>query len=154
MTDLDIAEKVKIEYAVALASVRKTGGRIKIVKDDEAYYFETSLVDQIVEARCIEIFELINVELTKIDRYAKLPGGVVLTGGGAELSGIAACAKETLKLNARVGQPTKFTGINDEVNSTAWSTALGLMTIDIKEDLAINKPKPKKKRFGLKKDKK
>jgi cell division protein FtsA len=154
MTDLDIAEKVKIEYAVALSTARKTGGRIKIVKDDETHYFETSLVDQIVEARCVEIFELINLELTKIDRYSKLPGGVVLTGGGAELSGIAACAKEVMRLNARVGKPSKFTGISDEITGAAWSTALGLMTIDIKDDLAVNKPKTKKKLFGFKKDKK
>jgi cell division protein FtsA len=154
MTDLEIAEKVKIDYAVALSSARKTGGRIKITKDSETYYFETRLVDQIVEARCVEIFELVNLELRKIDRYAKLPGGVVLTGGGAELSGIVACAKEVMRLNAKVSRPTNFTGIDDKVAGTAWSTALGLMMIDIKDDIAINKPKPKKKFFGSKKSKK
>jgi cell division protein FtsA len=154
-TDLEIAEKVKTDYAVALASERKTGGRIKIMSAGETHYFETDLVDKIVEARCEEIFELINLELRKIDRYAKLPGGVVLTGGGAELSGVTACAKEIMRLNARVGKPPKFAGMGDQVASPAWSTALGLMVVDIKDDLSVNKPrKPKKSLFGRKKDKK
>ncbi|MDR3125573.1 MAG: cell division protein FtsA [Candidatus Nomurabacteria bacterium] len=146
-TDLEIAEKVKVDYAVAAASQRRKSGRIKIMADGRDHYFETALVDQIVEARMEEIFELVNLELRRVDRYAKLPGGVVLTGGGAELTGIAECAKEVMKLNAKVSEMHKFGGLGDKVSGPAWSTALGLMIVDIKDDIAVMKPKKAKKWF-------
>ncbi|MDR1196789.1 MAG: cell division protein FtsA [Candidatus Nomurabacteria bacterium] len=150
MTDIDIAEQVKLNYAVATSSQRKTGGRIKITKNDQDYTFETSLVDKIVEARMAEIFELVNVELSKIDRRAKLPAGVVLTGGGAQLAGIEASARETIRLNAKLGQYPNFGGKASEVAGPEWATALGLMMVDIKDDIAVNKPKPTKpKKFGF-----
>jgi cell division protein FtsA len=94
----------------------------------------------------------VNLELRRVDRYAKLPGGVVLTGGGAELAGIAACAKEVMKLNAKVSDAHRFGGLGERVCSPAWSTALGLMIVDIKDDIAVMKPKKAKKWF-LKKSK-
>ena len=153
-TDLEIAEKVKVDYAVAMADLRQTAGRIKITSGGEVYFFETALVDQIVQARMEEIFELVNLEFRRVDRYAKLPGGVVLTGGGAELSGIAACAREVLKLNAKVSDFHKFGGLGERVARPAWSTALGLMTVDIKDDIAVMKPKKARKfLFGGRKNK-
>jgi cell division protein FtsA len=143
-TDLEIAEKVKTDYAVAIESKRAKAGRIKIIANGEEHFFETALVDKIVEERMEEIFELVNLELRRVDRYAKLPGGVVLTGGGAELTGIAACAKEFMKLNAKVSDTHRFGGLGERVSSPAWSTALGLMTIDIKDDIAVMKPKKAK----------
>jgi len=146
-TDLEIAEKVKVDYAMAMPALRKSIGRIKIIANGDEHYFETDLVDNIVEARMEEIFELINLELRRVDRYAKLPGGVVLTGGGAELTGVSVCAKETMKLNAKVSEPHKFGGLGERISGPAWSTALGLMLVDIKEDIAVMKPKKAKKGF-------
>jgi cell division protein FtsA len=100
-----------------------------------------------------EIFELVNLELRRVDRYAKLPGGVVLTGGGANLTGIVTCAKEVMKLNAKVSEAHEFGGLGDKVSSPAWSTALGLMIVDIKDDIAVMKPK-KTKGFFFNKSKK
>lgn len=152
-TDLEIAEKVKVDYAVAMPDLRQSSGRIKIMMNGEEYYFETDMVDKIVEARMEEIFELINLELRRVDRYAKLPGGVVLTGGGAELTGIASCAKEIMKLNAKTSEAHKFGGLGERVSGPAWSTALGLMIVDIKDDIAVMKPKKQKKRFFGKQNK-
>jgi cell division protein FtsA len=84
-----------------------------------------------VDARLEEIFELVNKELKSIGRAAKLPGGAVLTGGGAQLSAIADYAKHALQLSARVGHTQEFAGVSDKVASPAWSTALGLMLIDL-----------------------
>lgn len=131
-TDLDIAEKVKLEHAYALANQRKDATdtvKVKIGKD--IHEFTTSDIDMIVDARLEEIFELVNKELKSIGRAAKLPGGVVLSGGGAQLRGIADYAKEALQLSARIGQAEEFSGVGDKVNNPAWNTALGLMLIDL-----------------------
>jgi cell division protein FtsA len=153
-TDLEIAEKVKTDYAVATPSQRDKSGRIKIMTNGEEHYFETALVDQVVEARMEEIFELVNLELRRVDRYAKLPGGVVLTGGGAELTGIVVCAKEVMKLNAKVSDAHRFGGLGERVSGPAWSTALGLMIVDIKDDIAVMKPKKTRNWFFKKSNKK
>jgi cell division protein FtsA len=130
-TDLDIAEKVKLEHAVATSELRDKDGLIKVKMGNQTLHFDSHLIDDVVEARLAEIFDLVNAELRRIKRYAKLPGGAVLTGGGAKLRGIADFAREALQLSARVGQPTGFGGMGDKVSDPAWATAIGLMEIDL-----------------------
>jgi len=129
-TDLDIAEKVKIEYAVAKTDLRKGGGIIRFKVGNETVTFPSDIVDEIVEARVEHTFELINNELRKVKKYANLPGGVVLTGGGAKLNGLAASVKEYMQLAARVGKPHEYGGLGDKIVGPEWATAIGLMKID------------------------
>ena len=131
-TDLDIAEKVKLEHAVAHVSARKdTKSTVSVKIEKTTHDFKVSDIDMIVEARLEEIFELINKELKSIGRAAKLPGGVVLSGGGVQLPGMTEYAKEALQLSARLGEADEFSGVGDKVNNPAWNTALGLMLIDL-----------------------
>ena len=55
-----------------------------------------------------EIFDFVADELKKIGRQGKLPGGLVLVGGGAKLPQIVDFAKSYLKLPARIGHPVKL----------------------------------------------
>ncbi len=131
-TDLDVAEEVKLKHAVAVPSMRKDRKETVSVKiNDQTHDFDTEDIDMIVDARLEEIFELVNKELKSIGRAAKLPGGVVLTGGGAQLSGIADYAKKSLQLSARIGHNPEFAGVSEKVANSAWSTAVGLMLIDL-----------------------
>ncbi|MCL1876817.1 cell division protein FtsA [Candidatus Saccharibacteria bacterium] len=143
-TDLDIAEKIKIEYAVASPSYRRGSGENLTVKvgsgaDVHTLEFNTAIIDEIVEARLEEIFEMINHELKKIKRLAKLPGGAVLTGGGARLKGIADYAREALSMNAHVIAPHGFNGVIDQITTPEYSTAVGLMLIDMDSAPVENK---------------
>lgn len=131
-TDLDIAEKVKLEHAVAHSDLRRgKSDMVKITIDKETHEFDISDIDMIVDARLEEIFEQINNELKSIGRAAKLPGGVVLTGGSAELKGIADYAKQALQLSARVGKPSGMGGVTDQVATPEFATAAGLMMSDL-----------------------
>jgi cell division protein FtsA len=60
-----------------------------------------------------------------------LPGGVVLVGGTAKLPGIADFAKQHLQLAARVGKLQPLSGLVDTVADPAYSTAVGLMLLDM-----------------------
>ncbi len=71
------------------------------------------LVD-IIEARVSEIFGLVQKELKKISRQELLPGGVVLTGGGAKLSKITDLAKQELKLPCKMGIPRGIIGLEED----------------------------------------
>jgi cell division protein FtsA len=129
-TDLAVAEEIKLKHATARAREATT---IEITHNKEKLEFSTDLVDMIVDARLEEIFELVNKELGSIGKAAKLPGGAVLCGGGANLDGIAEYAKSALQLPARVIKLPDFGGVSESVKDPAFATALGLMLGDLED---------------------
>lgn len=132
-TDLDVAEKVKVGHAVAVPTAHKNTSKKAVVKIDKvSHEFDIEDIDMIVEARLEEIFELVQKELQSIGRASKLPGGAVLTGGGALMPGIDEYAKNALQISARVGKPTGYGGVGEQTESPAFATAIGLMLSDMK----------------------
>lgn len=127
--DSDVAEKVKLKYAVA--SPRKTAELITIKHDGQSYDFKTEDIDEIVSARLDEVFESVEKELKKAGRAGKLPSGVVLTGGTANIKGIADLAKEKLGLAARVGKATGYAGVAEHIDQPQFAAVVGLMLVDI-----------------------
>jgi cell division protein FtsA len=144
--DMDVAEVLKIKYSYAAQGLRAKAEMIHLKTTEEEFVFDSRKVDMVVEARVEAIFELVNAELKKVDRFAKLPGGVVLTGGTSKLAGIIETAKAVLRLNTKVAQIPKFAGITDKIMNTKFITCLGLMLID-----AENRPQPKPKKRTLNK---
>ncbi len=130
-TDIPVAELVKQEFASALED-RKASREVTVnVADDEKLHFDRREIDLIVQARLDEIFEYVEKELRKIQRSKKLPGGIVITGGSSQIRNIAELAKERLELPARIARPTGFGGVIDTANTPEFSTAVGLMLLDM-----------------------
>jgi len=127
-TDPEVAEKIKLEHASAV--IRETHSGVSIKHEGEIQTFDTVDIDEIVEARLEEIFEGIQKELKKAGRAGKLPSGVVLTGGASQLKHLAEYAKTTLGLAARLGQPTGYGGVADDIDKASFATAIGLMLVD------------------------
>lgn len=138
-TDPEIAEKVKINHAAAIA--RGDGAAVNVEHDGETYSFSIADIDEVVEARLEEIFEAVQDQLRKSGRAGQLPSGVVLTGGTAKMQNIVEFAKRQLNIAARIGKPTGFAGMEENVNQPDFATAVGLMIIDSEND---NQPKHKK----------
>ena len=130
-TDPEVAEEVKLKHASAISKGDTSG--ISIKKDGEIYTFNTEEINEIVEARLEEIFEGVQYHLKKAGRAGKLPGGVVLVGGGAKLKHITEYAKESLGLAARLGQASGFGGVADDIDKLEYATAIGLMLIDAEQ---------------------
>lgn len=128
-TDLDIAEAVKVKYAMVDGEVPKRDIRIKINNKD--HVFKAEDVAMIAESRVEELFEYVQKELVRIHRAHKLPGGVVIVGGAAKLPGIAEFAKERLQLAARIGKLQAVNGLIDTVADPEYATAVGLMMLDM-----------------------
>ncbi|MEP6710255.1 MAG: cell division protein FtsA [Candidatus Saccharibacteria bacterium] len=127
-TDPEIAEKVKLTHADAVS--RKDVEGISVKQDSDVLTFNSSDIDEIVEARLDEIFDAVNKELKKAGRAGRLPSGVVLTGGTANLKHISEYAKEKLGLAARVGKASGYAGVAENIEQPAWSTVVGLMLLD------------------------
>ena len=130
--DPDIAEKVKLEHASAV--IRDVHQGVSLKNDKEIMSFKTEEIDEIVDARLDEIFELVQKELKKAGRAGQLPSGVVLTGAAAQMKSMVECAREKLGLSARIGQPRGFSGVNEKVETPAFATAVGLMLSDTTDE--------------------
>jgi cell division protein FtsA len=127
-TDLEVAEVVKVKHA-RLGDDSDKG--IRVVVDDNAHMFSGAEVNMIVEARVDELLEYVEKELTRIHRARKLPGGVVIVGGTAELPGLAEFTREKLQLPARLGKVHNLAGLVDTVDTPGFASAAGLMLLDI-----------------------
>lgn len=128
-TDLDIAERVKLEHAALPGATTKTLMMVKVGK--KQFSFDGEEVVMITEARIDELFEYVEKELKRIHKSRKLPGGVVIVGGTSKIPGIADFAREKLQLAARIGKLQPVGGIIDTVNDPAYATAVGLMLLDM-----------------------
>jgi cell division protein FtsA len=115
-TDIDIAERIKIEYGSCLLNPTKTTRKkekIEIGEPEPLIFSQKQLVN-IIEARVSEIFDQVNKELKKISREKLLPAGIVLTGGGSKLPKIVDLAKKELRLPCRLGKPKGFPGLEKD----------------------------------------
>lgn len=128
-TDLEIAEDVKLKHATLKGEPKI--GSVSVVHEEQTHVFDAEDIRMIVEARVEEILEYVDKELKKIHRSRKLPGGVVLVGGTANLPGIADFAKEKLELAVRVGSLQSMTGLVDTVQEPNYAGAVGLMMLDM-----------------------
>lgn len=126
--DPEVAEVAKQKHARATGHDKPTP--INIKQENTSVSFSSDELDEIVEARLEEIFVALEKELKKAGWNGKLPNGVVLTGGGANLPGLVDYAKDKLGLSARVGKPSGFGGVADDIEDPGYATAIGLMLID------------------------
>ncbi len=85
-------------------------------------------LDEIIEARLFDVFELIENHLKKIKRNELLPAGVIFIGGSANIPLILEYSKSALKLPSSVGSTNMFGNIKTKLRDPAWFTALGLIT--------------------------
>ncbi len=127
-TDLDVAEQVKLQHAALVEGKKATAS---VTVKDQHYSFPMEEVVMICEARVEEMFEYIEKELQRIRKSHKLPGGAVITGGTAKIPGFADYAKEKLQIAARVGKIHNVTGLVDRVDDELFTTAVGLMMLDM-----------------------
>jgi cell division protein FtsA len=130
-TSIEVAEKVKLKYGVALEKALGDSAKLKIdlskIDSEEEGVFPVSYIASIIEARSKEIFELITKELQKIERDGLLPAGVVLVGGGANLKTIADLAKKELKLPVKIGTPQGVEGSIADVDNPIYANLVGLI---------------------------
>ena len=70
---------------------------------------------------------MVHQEIAKAGYEKVINSGLVITGGGAMLTGITEIAELEFDLPARLGKPTGIGGLVDVVSSPAYSTAIGLI---------------------------
>lgn len=128
-TSIDVAEQIKLRAASVDPDKVDKGAQVNLFEFGAAEDEEVGLrfIADVAHARAQEIFELVDKQLSQIDRSGMLPAGVVLTGGGSKLSGMLELAKESLRLPVSLGTPIGISSVIDRVNDPSMSTAIGLV---------------------------
>ncbi len=86
-------------------------------------------LEEIIEARLSDIFDLIDGHLKKLNRSGLLPAGIILTGGGSHLEGIREFARNHLKLPAKIASASIPSSLKIPIRETTWATTYGLCAI-------------------------
>lgn len=93
-------------------------------------------LDEIIEARLSDIFELIDKYFKKIGRSGLLPAGAILIGGGAYSPQIESVAKTMLKIPVRLGvldMPSVKGPIKDQRLITAYAVSQPQVETSVKK---------------------
>lgn len=123
------AERIKIQYGCAMASMIKSEDTIEIpgVGGRKSRVLPQRMVAEIIEPRVEEIFSLIQREIMKSGFQDLLSGGVVVTGGSTLLRGIPELAELVFEMPVKRGVPLGVGGLSDVVNSPKFATGVGLV---------------------------
>lgn len=104
---VEAAEKLKLSYGYALSKEVSSKENIDLKKIDMNLKGNPlrKYIAEIIEARLVEICELINNELKLMGKAGHLPAGAVLVGGGSKMPGIVELFKQELRLFTQIGMP-------------------------------------------------
>lgn len=95
-------------------------------------------IDEIIDARLGDIFELVENHLKKIKRSGLLPAGVIITGGGSRINTIEQVAKQYLRLPVSFGYQNENINSKFKLKDDMWYTAIGIAVIDDKNTTTKN----------------
>ena len=128
-TPFDEAERIKKRFGVASARFLGSDDIITVPSVGGRRPREVSrkILCEIIEPRVEEILGLAHQELVKSGLDARIPSGVVLTGGCAALAGIADFAEEVFESPVRLGMPANIGGLQDVVRDPMYATGVGLI---------------------------
>jgi len=82
---------------------------------------------RILQPRMEELLMLVKKQLAEKGYLNRFGGGLVITGGGALLPGVAELAHEIFQMPARIGYPKNMKGLDERYRSPEFSTVTGLI---------------------------
>lgn len=154
---LDDAEKIKLSANTLLKTndQNKSQKKEKITGDDQVESEEDAsdiidvskmgiegvktisrkLFTEIVEERVKEIFELVIENISAAGFDHKLPAGVVVTGGSAQLPFVSQLVKKTFGVPARIAAPNALTGLVEGISSPSYAVVQGLTLYGVNDDI-------------------
>jgi cell division protein FtsA len=121
----DITNDIALGFRIPLDQAEK----LKLGKQDPVQQYSRSKIEDIIEARLFDVFELVDKHLHKIGRQGLLPGGIIIAGGGSILNKIDEYSKAALKLPSRVVRLDQNQSIKRKLPDNSWLLAYGLSAI-------------------------
>ena len=166
----NIAEQLKVRFGSALADENKDNEIVCVpgLRGREPKEISVKNLAYVIQARMEEIVEHVYYEIKTSGYEKKLIGGIVITGGGAQLKHLPQLVEYVTGLDCRVGYPNEHLAKNEvlpkgtyeDLQSPMFATGIGLLIKGIQkmEDMLqpvhietkVEKPKfSEDKKFGL-----
>lgn len=121
----ELAEEMKKKYGNVMPNEDEADNNVTITADNHTISYRD--LSTIVRVRIEELLRLIVLELPQTDYLKLAPSGLVLTGGGSNLPGIAELAADVTRLPVRIGRPVNLFGVSDQLDNPAYATGVGLL---------------------------
>lgn len=125
------AEQMKVQFGTALPAEANNNAYITIpgLRGLPAKEISVKNLSHIIQARMQEILDYVLFHLKQIGLDKKLHGGIILTGGGAQLKHIKQLTEYTTGLGARIGLPNEHLagGYAEALQNPMYATCIGLI---------------------------
>lgn len=134
------AEALKLSHGCALASLVDPEEMLSIPSASAHTPNEISrnVLASIIEPRMEEILSLTFREVKKAAVADMLTGGLVLTGGGAMLTGVVELAEQIFDTRIRIGEVSQIEHTPDELRNNRYDTAHGLLVHSFQDDAIVD----------------
>ncbi|HUO84640.1 MAG TPA: cell division protein FtsA [Thermoanaerobaculia bacterium] len=141
-TPMEDAERIKKRYGCALGALVTDDEPVEVptVGGRQAKILPRHELISILEPRAAEIARLVYSDLEKAGLEKEIRAGVVITGGGAEMDGLAEMIEQVFDQQVRKGVPQGFGGLVDTVNGPEWVAAVGLLLWGFREQARVRVP--------------
>jgi cell division protein FtsA len=126
------AEQMKIQFGSALSNEANSNAYVTIpgLRGMPPKEISVKNLANIIQARMSEILDFVTYHLKQVGLDTRmLNGGVVLTGGGAQLKHLIQLTEYTTGMNARIGLPNEHlaSGHIDELAKPMYATCVGMI---------------------------
>ena len=132
----ELAEEMKKRYGDVTPREKEKNGKpakeISITGDGHSVSYQD--LSEIIRVRVEEMLRLVMLELPQSDYHKLIPAGLVITGGGANLPGIAELGQRVTRMPVRLGVPMRMQGVGDVLDNPAHATGVGLLLWQLKND--------------------
>lgn len=137
------AESVKINYGDAMMerNIVRSDIRIEGYGGRPDQMIPHSFLGEIIVPRLSEILELALEKMQESDLIELMRAGVVITGGTAFLPGLRELAEKIFGLPVKIGVPIGIKGLQDNVASPGFTTAVGLAKFGLENSGVLQQSK-------------
>lgn len=145
-TDFSIAERLKSLYGSVIINASDANEKIEVplsVDDPEFNIVTRQFLIEIIKARVEEILEIVKSRLEASPTFVLGGNKVVITGGGAQLTGMRDIVSKMFGKTVRIGYPKAIQGIAESTSGIAFSTPIGMLLHAVKLE-SMNKLGKKK----------
>lgn len=149
------AEALKVRFGSALASESRDNEVVCIpgIRGKDPKEITIKNLASIIQARMEEIIELVNYEIRNSGYSKKLIGGIVVTGGGAQLKHLTQLFEYMTGMDTRIGYPTEHLANTNDIknlSSPMYATGIGLVLKGFEEFERKFKAEPQAQETTLK----
>ena len=133
-TPMNMTEEMKIKWGSVVPESIPSDQEVVIpsFQGQPKHSLPRRILCEPLNARMMELIKLIVLKVRQSGLREFPPGGIVLTGGGAEMTGLTELVQKTLGGQVRIAYPEGIAGLPAQLRKPAFSAAVGLLLWGIK----------------------